>query len=157
MIEPKEKYMRVAIDEALKSKRTGNYAIGAVIVQNDRIIGRQFNITRSSNDPTRHAEIEVIRKVLKTSRGRFLEDCTLYTTHEPCPMCATAAVWVKLKGVVFGAKLDDMTNYSNTYRNEKWAWRTVPITARDIFAKGEPKVELVEEFLRDECKKLFHH
>lgn len=157
MIKPQARYMRVAIDEALRAQQTGNYAIGAVVVRGDEIIARQPNNTRTVNDPTQHAEIEVIRKALKVIGSRFLEGCILYTTHEPCPMCATAAVWVKLQGVVFGARLSDMVGYSRVNRNEKWTWRTVNISAQEVFAQGEPKVELVGDFLRDECQKLFHH
>jgi len=156
ILEPKEIYMRAAIEEALNARRNGDYAIGAVLVKNDEIIARMPNVTRTRNDPTQHAEIEVTRKALIALGQKFLEDCVLYTTHEPCPMCATAAVWVKLRGVVFGARLSDMITYSQTHGNEKWAWRTVSISAAEVFEKGNPKVELIGDFLREECKKLFH-
>ncbi len=156
MLEPKEIYMRAAIKEALKAGSNGEYPIGAVLVKADKIIARTPNITVSNNDPTQHAEIEAIRKALRGLGRRFLEDCILYTTHEPCPMCATAAIWVKLRGVVFGARMSDMVEYSLANKNDKLVWRTVPISAAEVFAKGEPKVELVGGFLREECKKLFH-
>lgn len=156
MFETKEIYMRAAIEEALKARRNNDYSIGAVVVKNDKIIARTPNITRSMNDPTQHAEIEVIRKALKNLGQRFLEDCVLYTTHEPCPMCTTAAVWVKLRGIVFGARLSDMVDYGSVYKNGKWVWRTVRISAAEVVAKGDPKVEIIGDFLREECKNLFH-
>jgi tRNA(Arg) A34 adenosine deaminase TadA len=148
--------MRAAIEEALTAEKSGNYPIGAVLVRNDEIVARMPNITRTRNDPTQHAEIEVIRKALADSGQKFLEDCILYTTHEPCPMCATAAVWAKLRGVVFGARLSDMITYGQTHGNKQWAWRTVRISAAEIFEKGDPKVELIGDFLRKECNHLFH-
>lgn len=148
--------MQAAIREALQARRNGDYAIGAVLVRGDKIIARSPNRTRSKKDPTRHAEIEVMRKGLAFSRERFLKDCILYTTHEPCPMCSTAAVWVKLKGVVYGSTLDDMIEYSQAHGNKKWAWRTVGISSTDVFKKGTPRVQLVGGFLRKECVKLFY-
>jgi tRNA(adenine34) deaminase len=156
MIHPSELIMRAAIAEALKAKKNDNYSIGAVIIKGDEIIARSPNVTRSKNDPTKHAEIEVIRKALKKTGCRFLEGCVLYTTHEPCPMCATAAVWVKLDSIVFGAKMSDMINHSLTSSNDKWKWRTVNIAAREVLAKGFPKVKLIGGFLRKECLALFH-
>lgn len=148
--------MRAAIEEALKAKGNGDYAIGAVLVKNDEIIARMPNVTRTRNDPTQHVEFEVIRKALADSGRKFLEDCVLYTTHEPCLMCATAAVWVKLRGVVFGARLSDMAAYGRMHGNDKWAWRTVDISAKEIFDKGDPKVELIGDIMREECNNLFH-
>lgn len=156
MIEPKEIYMRAAITEALQARSNGDYSIGAVLVKDGEIIARTPNVTRSNNDPTQHAEIEVIRQALRLTGQRFLENCVLYTTHEPCPMCATAAVWVKLQGVVYGARLTDMVEHSSAHGNDRWAWRTVRISAAEVFDKGEPRVELVGDFMREECKKLFH-
>lgn len=156
MIKVKEKYMRAAIKEALKARQNGDYSIGSVIVQGNTVIAKSPNMTRSANDPTQHAEFEVIRKALKILGQRFLEDCILYTTHEPCPMCATASVWVKLQGVVYGARLSDMTSHSLANKDNRWKWRTVQISAQEIFSKGHPKVELVGDFLRKDCKNLFH-
>lgn len=148
--------MLAAIKEAEVAKKSENYAIGAIIVRDNEIIARSPNITRTVNDPTQHAEIEVIRKALKVTGDRFLDGAILYTTHEPCPMCATACVWVRLAGVVYGAEMTDMMIYSKANSNEKWKWRTVRIRAADVFSKGTPHVEIIGGYLRDECIKLFH-
>lgn len=155
-IAPKEKFMLAAINEANIAKKSNNYAIGAVIVKGGKIIARSPNITRTVNDPTQHAEIEVIRKALKKNKNKFLKGAVLYTTHEPCPMCATACVWVRLEGVVFGASMDDMINFSKNNANRKWKWRTVKITAEEVFSKGWPKVKIIGGFMRDSCVNLFH-
>ena len=148
--------MRAAIEEAVKAKEAGDYAIGAVIVKNGTIIARSPNRTKKDQDPTQHAEAAVIREAVKILGHRHLNGCILYTTHEPCPMCATAAVWARLEGLVFGARIEDMDNFRVKNGNNEWTWRTVGISVSEIFAKGEPKVELVEDFMRDDCRQLFH-
>ena len=151
-----EKFMKAAIEEAVKAKENGDYAIGAVIVKDGEIIARSPNRTKSEQDPTQHAEVAVIRNAVKNLGHRHLVGCVMYTTHEPCPMCATAVVWARLKCVVVGARMDDMAEYRKVNGNGDWSWRTVHIPAREIFAKGDPHVEIIEDFLRDECKNLFH-
>ncbi len=156
MFKPKEKFMRMAIRQALKAQKNGDYSIGAVIVCGDKVIAKSPNITSRKKDPTQHAEIVAVRKALKKLGHFFLEDCVLYTTHEPCPMCATACVWVKIKAVVYGAKLDDMINFSKVNTNKIRKWRTVRIHASEVFTKGNPNVKFIGGFLRDECKKLYN-
>lgn len=156
MLRINEQFMREAIQEALIAKRRGDYAIGAIIVRGDDIIARSPNISRSLNDPTRHAELEVIRIAISVLGKRFLNDCVLYTTHEPCPMCATAAVWAKLGGIAYGSRLSDMIEYATIHRNEKWVWRTVNIAAADIMKVADPQIEIVGDVLREDCKNLFH-
>ncbi|MFA7133080.1 MAG: nucleoside deaminase [Bacteroidales bacterium] len=156
MLNAESRFMNAAIREAKVAKKSNNYAIGAIIERDGQIIAKSPNITRTVNDPTYHAEIEVIRKAIKKTGDKFLEGAVLYTTHEPCPMCAAACVWARLKGVVFGANLQDMIAYSKSKGTEQWRWRTIQITANEIFSKGSPQIELQKDFMRDECIKLFH-
>lgn len=148
--------MRAAIDEARRAHASGDYAIGAVIVKGDQIIARSPNCIKGTQDPTQHAEVAAIRLAAQALGHRHLAGCVLYTTHEPCPMCATASVWAKLECVVIGARMDDMADYRSSYGNGDWSWRTLHIPAREIFAKGDPHVKIIEDFLRDECRELFH-
>lgn len=148
--------MEAAIEEAKKSKQLGDYAVGAVVVKNNRIISRAGNTIKIEKDPTNHAEVVAIREAARVLSSRHLEDTILYTTHEPCPMCAAAAVWAKMAGVIFGAKLDDMISYGSANPGSDWSWRTIKIRAAEVLEKGEPKLFLVEEFMREECKNLFH-
>ncbi len=155
-IHVEEKFMRVAIAEANKNKKVGDYPIGAVIVKDGKIIAKSPNRAKTDNDPTQHAEVAAIRKAAKKLGTRHLYGCILYTTHEPCPMCASACVWARLEGVVIGAKIADMAAFRQAHGNENYTWLTIDIPAREIFAKGrKPQVQAVEGVLREECKKLF--
>ena len=156
MFTAEEKFMKIAIKEGIKAKQKGDYAIGAVIVKNEKIISKSGNKVKINQNPVHHAEFIAIQKASKKLKHRHLRDCVLYTTHEPCPMCASAAVWAKLKGVVSGTKMEDMSEYRNKNGNENWSWRTIDISAKEILQKGTPELEIIEEFMREECKKLFH-
>lgn len=148
--------MEEAIKEAMDARDRGDYAIGAVVTEGDKIIARAVNRSKIDQDATQHAEMAAIREASKKMKTRYLEDCILYTTHEPCPMCSSAAIWAKLKGIVSGAKMEDMRDYHLSDGNETWKWRVIGIPAREVLAKGEPQPEIVEEFMREECRKLFH-
>lgn len=78
--------------------------VGAVVVYNDQIIGKGYNQVEMLNDPTAHAEILAISAACETISEKYLSECTLYVTLEPCPMCAGAAMWSKLGTLVFGAQ-----------------------------------------------------
>lgn len=148
--------METAIDEALKAKSRGEYAIGAVIVQDNLIIAQDGNRTRELVDPTAHAERLVITKTCQILGERHPKGCILYSTHEPCPMCATAAVLAETDRIVFGARLQDMQDFANTHGNEYRTWRTVNISTSFITAASNIRPILTEEFMREECLQLFH-
>jgi tRNA(Arg) A34 adenosine deaminase TadA len=156
-IAPKEKFMEAAIKEASKAKEAGDYSIGAVIVKGQNVVSKGQNQTKSREDPTCHAEMVAIRKAVKKLGRRHLNGCVLYTTHEPCPMCASAVVWAKMKGLVCGTQIKDMTNYAKLNGNKKYLWRTIKIPASTILKKSDEDIFIVEEFMRDKCKKLFHN
>lgn len=71
-------------------------------------------------------------------------------------MCASAAVWAKLEGIVFATTLLDMADYAKHHGNEKYSWRTINISAKDVLVKAEPQLWIVEGFMRKECMELFH-
>lgn len=156
MIQPKREFMEAAIREAIKAKNQGDYAIGAVIVRNNEIIAKTGNRIKLDKDPTQHAEIAAIREATNVLDSQYLENCVLYTTHEPCAMCAAAAIWAKLKGIVAGTTLKDMANYRLKNGNDRYTWRTIKMTASEVIKQGDPKPFLIEGFMREECKKLFH-
>jgi len=155
MISPKEKFMEEAIKEAKKAVKSGEYAIGAVVVKDDKIISRAFTSSRIERDPVLHAEILAIQRAARKLNSQYLEVCVLYTTHEPCPMCASAAVWAKMKGIVFGAYYSDAIKFVKKNSPDNFSWRQIEISCKDVLEKGEPKLELVEGFMNEECKKLF--
>lgn len=157
MIEPKEKFMLEAIRQAKLAQREGDYAVGAVLVKDDEIIASCSNRSKRDESPVAHAETLAILEGCKIFKSRHLSDCILYTTHEPCPMCASVIVWARLRGVVYGARYEDMESYRENHANHNYLWRTIDISLQEIVDKSTEKVEIVKDFLRDECVKLFHN
>ncbi|MFH1368674.1 MAG: tRNA adenosine(34) deaminase TadA [Elusimicrobiota bacterium] len=97
-------FMKEALKEARKAQRLGEVPVGAVVVVEDRVIGRGYNRNIKDNDPSAHAEIVAIGKAAKKLRNYRLIGCKIYATIEPCPMCAGALVWARISEIVFGAK-----------------------------------------------------
>jgi len=96
-------YMKQALAEARKAFAEDEVPIGAIIVCNDRIIARAHNLTETLNDVTAHAEMQAITAAAANIGGKYLNQCTLYVTVEPCPMCAGAIGWAQMGRVVYGA------------------------------------------------------
>jgi tRNA(adenine34) deaminase len=96
-------FIREALVEAKKAAEIGEVPIGAVIVSGDKIIARAHNLKETTGDPTAHAELIALREAAKQGRNWRLTDATLYTTLEPCPMCAGAMILARIKRLVFGA------------------------------------------------------
>ena len=95
------KFMLKAIELSIKSVDSGTGPFGAVIVKDNKIISEGFNIVTSSNDPTSHAEIVAIRNACKSLNNFALNDCDLYTTCEPCPMCLSAIYWARIDRIYY--------------------------------------------------------
>ena len=95
--------MRAALAEAKKAFDRDEVPVGAVVVCNDIIIARAHNLTETLNDPTAHAEMQAITAATNWLCGKYLSDCTLYVTLEPCGMCAGAIGWSQASNLVFGA------------------------------------------------------
>ena len=106
-----EVYMKEALKEAQKALEQDEVPIGAVIVSHGRIIGRGHNLTERLNDVTAHAEMQAFTAAANYIGGKYLRDCTLYVTIEPCVMCAGAAYWTQISRVVFGAR-DEKRGFS---------------------------------------------
>ena len=98
-----EKYMQDALREARAALEEGEVPIGAVVVCRGAIIGKGHNMTERLHDPTAHAEMIAITAATEAMGGKYLSDCTLYVTVEPCPMCAGAVINAGLKRLVYGA------------------------------------------------------
>ena len=95
--------MRKALQEAETAYEKGEIPVGAVIVINDRIIARAHNLTETLNDVTAHAEMQAFTAAADFLGGKYLQNCTLYVTLEPCQMCAGAAYWTQIGRIVYGA------------------------------------------------------
>ncbi len=105
-----EQHMRRALTEAQAAMAAGEIPIGAVIVCRDRVIARAHNLTETLHDVTAHAEMQAITAAAEQLGGKYLTDCTLYVTVEPCAMCAGAIGWAQISRVVYGAP-DDKRGY----------------------------------------------
>ena len=155
-MEAKEKFMRKAIEAAQESGRKGDYAIGSVVIRGDKIVSVGEETLKSGKDPVNgHAEIDAIRKACKKLNQPYLEGCVLYSTHEPCPMCASAAIWAKMEGIVFSVSREDMINEMKKKMGEKFSWRQIEIPCVYVLNKGSPKLKLISGFMRGEGLKLF--
>lgn len=104
-------FMKAALAEAEVALLKGEVPVGAVVVCNNRIIARAHNLTETLNDPTAHAEMQAITAATSFLGGKYLADCTLYVTLEPCVMCAGALFWSQAGRIVYGAG-DEKRGYS---------------------------------------------
>ncbi|MES2447038.1 MAG: nucleoside deaminase [Bacteroidota bacterium] len=98
-----EHFMRLALNEAKKAYDAQEIPIGAIVVCQGKIIGRGYNLTEQLNDVTAHAEMQAFTAAAQTIGGKYLKDCTLYVTIEPCIMCAGASYWTQISRIVYGA------------------------------------------------------
>ena len=103
-------YMKQALQEAQRAFERGEVPVGAVVVCRDRIIARSHNLTETLNDVTAHAEMQAITAAANYLGGKYLQDCTLYVTVEPCVMCSGAIAWSQMGTLVFGAE-DEKRGY----------------------------------------------
>lgn len=129
-------YMKQALLEAQKAADRGEVPVGAVVVCKGRIIARAHNLTETLNDVTAHAEMQAITAAASTLGGKYLNECTLYVTVEPCVMCAGAIAWAQTGSLVFGAE-DEKRGYQ----------RYAPLALH-------PKTEVVKGVLADESAAL---
>lgn len=129
-------YMKQALQEAQKAFEKGEVPVGAVVVCRDRIIARSHNLTETLTDVTAHAEMQAITAAANYLGGKYLSDCTLYVTVEPCVMCAGAIAWSQMGSLVFGAA-DEKRGY------QRYAPQAL-----------HPKTNVRQGVLADECALL---
>ena len=129
-------FMKKALQEAQKAFDQEEIPVGAVVVHNGRIIARGHNLTETLIDVTAHAEMQAITAAANTMGGKYLKDCTLYVTLEPCVMCAGALGWSQITRVVYGAS-DEKRGYS------KFAPQSL-----------HPKTEVTSGIMAEECLQL---
>lgn len=129
-------FMNEALKQARMAFERDEVPVGAVVVWNNRIIARSHNLTETLNDPTAHAEMQAITAATSAIGGKYLNECTLYVTLEPCIMCAGATFWAQLGKLVFGAD-DEKRGYS---------------LVRQSFL--HPKTTVQRGILKDECSQL---
>ena len=135
-MEDDKRYMQMALAQASEAASEDEVPIGAVIVCRGRISGKGHNMTERLKDPTAHAEMIALTSATQAMGGKYLNDCTLYVTVEPCPMCAAALCWAQIGRIVYGAA-DPKRGYS-------------------LFTPSllHPKTEVTSGVLGDECSKI---
>jgi len=131
-----EYFMKEALKEAQKAFNKDEVPIGAVIVCNNQIIARAHNLTETLNDVTAHAEMQAFTAATNYIGGKYLHQCTLYVTLEPCVMCAGALYWTQISKIVYGAS-DKKRGYNQIKNNIL-----------------HPKTEVIKGILEDECSNL---
>ena len=131
-----EFFMKEALKEALKAYNKNEIPIGAVIVNNNQVIARAHNLTETLNDVTAHAEMQAFTAASNYLAGKYLNDCILYVTLEPCNMCAGAAYWSQIGKIVYGAS-DKKRGYSMIKQN-----------------LIHPKTEVISGILEDNCSNI---
>lgn len=131
-----EHYMKEALKEAYKAKQKNEVPIGAVIVSKNKIIARAGNMTETLSDVTAHAEMQAFTAAANHLGAKYLKDCTLYVTVEPCAMCAGAAYWTQISRIVYGAD-DKKRGYKKIKQNLL-----------------HPKTTVISGVLEDECADL---
>lgn len=105
------KYMKMALAQAQMAASQDEVPVGAVVVCRGKVIGKGHNMTQMLNDPTAHAEMIALTAATQAIGGKYLSDCTIYVTVEPCPMCAAAMAWAQMSRIVYGAS-DPKRGYS---------------------------------------------
>lgn len=131
-----QRYMQLALAEAQRAYDMGEIPVGCVIVANDQIVGRGHNLTETLQDVTAHAEMQAITAATNNLGGKYLTQCTLYVTLEPCVMCAGAIGWAQIPRLVYGAE-DDKRGFT----------RLAPQALH-------PKCTISTGVLQEECKQL---
>ena len=116
LLEPDHRWMKTALREAERAFEKKEVPVGAVVVKDSQLIGRGHNLVETLRDPTAHAEMIAITAACETLGTKILDGCTLYVTLEPCPMCAGAIVWARLRRLVFGA-FDEKAGSASTLYN----------------------------------------
>lgn len=131
-----ERFMRMALAEAQRAAEAGEVPVGAVVVTHGRVVGRGHNLTETLGDVTAHAEIQAITAAAQTLGGKYLPDCTLYVTVEPCLMCGGAIGWSQLGRLVYGAA--DEKRGCSTFTDRAY----------------HPRTEVTSGVLAEECSAL---
>ena len=133
-----EYYMMLAIKEAKKAFEAGEVPVGAVVVMNEKVIARGYNMVEKLNDPTAHAEIIALTSAFNLLGSKYLPEASIYISVEPCLMCAGAVYWGIVGKIVYGAD-DEKNGYKKT-TGSNWPFH--------------PKTELIRGVLKEECAQL---
>lgn len=142
-----EKYIRRSIELAALAREHGNHPFGALLVdENGHVLLEAENTVITAQDCTAHAETNLVRMACKQLNADFLARCTLYTSTEPCPMCAGAIFWANIRQVVFGLSEEGLYRMTGTDNEE-----VLFLSCRDVFKKGKKQIEVRGPILEEEA------
>jgi tRNA(Arg) A34 adenosine deaminase TadA len=144
------RFMRVAIETARKARDNGNHPFGAVLVdEQGHILMEAENTVVTEHDCTAHAETNLMRQASRKYDCDSLAKCTVYTSTEPCPMCASAIFWANVRRVAYG--LSEESLYAMAAEDEEEVLR---LPCRELFARGQKPVEVIGPMLEEEARKV---
>lgn len=139
-------FMQRAIDMARSGCKAGfGGPFGACIVKNNKVVAASCNTVLKDSDPTAHAEINAIRKTAKILKTHDLSGCDIYSTTEPCPMCFAAIHWAKIKNIVYGTKISDVS---------KRGFNELNISTNTMRKNGNVAMNITGNFMRKQCQEL---
>lgn len=142
--------MRFAIEVARKARENGNHPFGAILVdEHGSVLLENENTTITENDCTAHAEFNLIRQASKKFQPDFLAKCALYTSTEPCPMCAGAIYWGNVRRVIFGLSEEGLYQLAGNNLED-----VLLLPCREVFARGHKTIEVIGPVLEDEARRV---
>lgn len=139
-------YMEIAVREARLSRSEGNKGYGAVVVHDNRILGQAHDTAVTERDPSLHAEVNAIRQAVRTGKDADLCGAILFSTCEPCPMCASLAVWANVTTIVYGISIDETARMGRS---------RIHVSANELIAKSPCSIEVIGDVLHDACRMLY--
>jgi len=138
--------MSLALEEASRSKQTGNKGYGAVVALGNRVVGQAHDTAATERDPSLHAEVKAIRQAVRTLNDPNLSGAILFSTCEPCPMCTSLAVWANLTTIVYGA---------STAETAEMGRSRILLSAQEIVDRSPAMVEVIGGVLGEQCRSLY--
>ena len=141
-----EQMMRFALKEASISKSEGNKGYGAVVAFGNRMLGQAHDTAVTEHDPSLHAEVNAIRQAVKTFGDGNLSGAVLFSTCEPCPMCASLAIWANVTTIVYGISIEETAQMGRSRIN---------VSTKELVERSPAMVEIIGDVLREECKTLY--
>lgn len=141
-----EQMMKLAIEEAKISRETGNKGYGAIVILGEKILGKAHDTAITEKDPSLHAEVNAIRQASKTLGDMNLSGAILFSTCEPCPMCASLAVWANLTTIVYGISIEETARLGKS---------RIAVSSSEIIDRSPATIEVIGHVLKDECRALY--
>ena len=136
------RFMRLALEEAQLAYEADEVPVGCIVACRGQIVGRGHNLTETLSDVTAHAEMQAITAAMQTLGSKYLTDCTLYVTVEPCAMCAGAIYWANIGRVVYGITEKKLLRLTGNHAQNP----TFDLPCRQVFACGQKAIQVIGPF-----------